>query len=540
MLRPAEMQREGLVAGSIGLGTHIERAARRHPGKAALIDHGQVFSYAEFNDRTDRLANALLDLGLAPGDRVAVLMDNAHEPIEAFAAAMKAGFTHVPLNSRLTAAETAELFRDSGAIAVIADHAHVPVIDRARADMPGLRQLITTSADGAESPGALDYETLIATASPVPPPYARSDARAFIIYTSGTTGHAKGVTTTQQEILSQAYTAILPEYGLNSSSRLLALYPHSSAASTNCAFGPAWILGATLIVDDVQHFTAERFLGNVERYQVTHATAVPTMLVRILRHVEEVGLRHDVSTLQRVAYGSAPIAPSVTAKLVETFGPIFMQVYGMTEVSGICCTLRADEHDASSETGLARLRSCGKPVPGAEVEVVSDDGSACAPGQLGEVRIGSDFLMNEYWQDPERTAQTLRDGWLYSGDIGRTDEDGYIYIVDRKKDVIISGGQNIISKEIEDALYEYPGVLEAAAIGVPDPEWGERVHAFVSFAGGHSNSEDDLRAFLSTRLASFKRPRAIGILPALPKNSVGKIAKSQLREPFWKDSERKV
>ena len=250
------------------------------------------------------------------------------------------------------------------------------------------------------------------------------------------------MTATQREILNQAFTAILPEYGLTAGSRLLALYPHSSAASTNCAFGPAWVLGATLIVDDVAHFTAGRFLSNIERYQVTHATAVPTMLVRILRHVEEAGLTSDVSSLQRVAYGSAPIAPSVTAKLIETFGPIFMQVYGMTEVSGICCTLRAGEHDASDEAGKARLRSCGKPVPGAEVEVVADDGLACAAGELGEVRIRSEFVMSEYWDDPLRTSQTLRGGWLYSGDIGRTDDAGYIYIVNRKKDLIISGGQN--------------------------------------------------------------------------------------------------
>jgi long-subunit acyl-CoA synthetase (AMP-forming) len=147
----------------------------------------------------------------------------------------------------------------------------------------------------------------------------------------------------------------------------------------------------------------------------------------------------------------------------------------------IVCTLRADEHDATTQTGLARLRSCGKPVPGAEVETVADDGTVCGAGELGEVRIRSDFVMNEYWNDPGRTSETLRDGWLYSGDIGRVDEDGYLYIVDRKKDLIISGGQNIVSKEIEDALYEFPGVLEAAAIGVPDEEWGERVHAFVSF-----------------------------------------------------------
>lgn len=524
----------------LGLGSHIRRAAQRHPGKAALIDHGEVFSYATFNERTDRLANGLLDLGLKPGDRVAVLMDNAHEPIEAFAAAMKAGFTHVPLNSRLTAGETAELFSDSGSIALIADQAHIPLINEARPGMRNLRLLITTGVEDAGQSGSVGFETLIRQAVPVPPEYARSEARALIIYTSGTTGHAKGVTSSQCEILNQALSAILPEYGLTPESRLLALYPHSSAASTNCAFAPTWILGATLIVDDVQHFTAERFLANIERYYVTHATAVPTMLVRVLRYVEQAGMKHDTSSLRRIAYGSAPIAPSVTAKLIEVFGPIFMQVYGMTEVSGIACTLRSDEHDATTEAGMARLRSCGKPVPGAEVEVAADDGRVCAAGELGEVRIRSDFLMNEYWNDPVRTGETLRGGWLYSGDIGRTDDDGYIYIVDRKKDLIISGGLNIISKEIEDVLYEFPGVLEAAVIGVPDEEWGERVHAFVSFADGHRPAISELHEFLAERLASFKRPREIEILPALPKNSVGKIAKSQLREPFWKETGRQV
>jgi acyl-CoA synthetase (AMP-forming)/AMP-acid ligase II len=525
---------------SVGLGTHLHRAARRHPGKPALVDHGETISYAQLDHRTDKLASAMLALGLGPGDRVAVLMDNAHEPIEAFAAAMKAGFTHVPLNSRLTAGETAELMSDAGAVALITDQTHLAVAETACAATPAIRHLIAATRGSSRPAGTLDFEALIEQAPASPPEYARTDARAFILYTSGTTGHAKGVTSTQHEILDQAFTAVLPEYGLTAASRLLALYPHSSAASTNCAFGPAWVLGATLIIDDVQHFTAERFLSNIERYQVTHATAVPTMLVRILRHVEEHGLQHDLATLQRVAYGSAPIAPVVTARLIEIFGPIFMQVYGMTEVSGICCTLRADEHDASDEAGAAKLRSCGKPVPGAEVEVVADDGTVCSPGDIGEVRIKSGFLMTEYWDDPARTAETLRDGWLYSGDLGRTDDEGYLYIVDRKKDLIISGGQNIISKEIEDAIYEYPGVLEAAAIGVPDDEWGERVHAFVSFSEGQRPAPGELEAFLTQRLASFKRPRAIEILPALPKNSVGKIAKSELREPFWRESGRRV
>jgi acyl-CoA synthetase (AMP-forming)/AMP-acid ligase II len=339
--------------------------------------------------------------------------------------------------------------------------------------------------------------------------------------------------------MSHATDAFFPEYLLRPTSRLLALYPHTSTASTNCAFVPAWLVGATLVIDDVRHFTAERFLANIEKYKVTHATAVPTMLVRILRHVEEAGLVNDVSSLEAIAYGSAPIAPDVTRRLLEFFGPIFMQVYGMTESNGIVCSLRRNEHDPTTPQGVQRLRSCGGAVVGAELEVVDEADVKCAPGVMGELRFRSNYLMLEYWNDTARTLETLKDGWLYSGDLGTMDEDGYLYILDRKKDLIISGGQNIVSKEIEDVLYEHPAVVEAAVIGVPDDEWGERVHAIVSLTDA-AVTADDLIAYLASRLASFKRPRAIDILPELPKNPVGKIAKAQLREPFWRDAGRSV
>ncbi len=521
---------------SVGIGYHIDRAARRYPDKAAIIDKGVEHSYRAFGERTQRLARALLDLGARPGDRVAVFMDNRHEALEAFGAAMKAGFTHVPLNSRLTQSEAAELANDAGAIALITDEAHADIVAAGRVDAPGLRHVITV--DGPRA-GFLDFESLINAASGEPFEYSGLDARALIIYTSGTTGHAKGVVSTQRQILNHVVEAFLPEYAIGPDSRILSLYPHSSTASTNSAFVPAWVMGCTIVLDDVRHFTAERFLGNIERYAITHSMAVPTMLVRILRHVEQEGLAFDVATLELIAYGSAPMAPDVTAKLLAHFGPIFMQVYGMTESSGVVTSLRRDEHAPTTPEGVMRLRSCGLAVPGAEIDVVDEQGLSCPPFETGEVRFRSDYLMEEYWQDPIRTAETLRDGWLYSGDLGQVDAEGYLYIVDRKKDLIISGGQNIVSKEIEDILYEHPSVMEAAVIGVPDDEWGERVHTFVSLTGDPVDAAE-LHEYLSTRLASFKRPRVIDVLPELPKNSVGKIVKGELRAPFWETAGRSV
>jgi fatty-acyl-CoA synthase/long-chain acyl-CoA synthetase len=520
----------------MSVGEQLRRNSLRYADKPVIIDHGVEVPYRVFNERVNRLAHGLLRLGAGRGDRIAVYLDNCREALEVLAACLKLGLVHVPLNSRLLAPEVLELVTDAGATIVIADEGHAERLDRVREKLAGSARFLMIR-DGA--PGYDSYEQLLADGdTPEPDVQVTQDDGAYILYTSGTTGHAKGVYSTQRQVVSHALSVVIPEYQLHADSRILVLYPHNSAASVNNAVVPALILGATLVLDDVRGFTAERFLDNVERFGITHLTVVPTMLTRVLRHIEEHGLRHDIASLEVIAYGSAPMAPALTRRWLHIVGRKLMQVYGMTEATAVISILRRSEHDPDTELGSQRLSSCGCPVALLDVQIVDDDGRPVPDGEIGEIRFRSPFMMTSYWHDRERTAQTVRDGWLHTGDVGRRDRDGFLYVVDRKKDLIISGGQNIASKEVEDALYLHPGVAEAAVIGIPDDEWGEVVHAVVVVSEGVT--ERELIDFLTSRLASFKRPRSLEFRSELPKNAIGKIQKGELRAPFWADRQRQV
>jgi fatty-acyl-CoA synthase len=241
---------------------------------------------------------------------------------------------------------------------------------------------------------------------------------------------------------------------------------------------------------------------------------------------------YDLSSLVTIWYGSTPMAPAMAERLLRVFGPVFVHVYGMTEFTGTATTLGKEEHELIARGDSDRIASCGRPVDGVELEIVGQDDRPVAGGDVGEIRMRSDFAMEAYWRDPERTSQTIRGGWLYTGDLGRQDASGYVYIVGRKKDLIIRNGEHIASKEIEDALHVHEAVLEAAAIGVPDPSVGEEIHAFVAVASDIDVSIDDIRAAASTRLPESRMPKSITILPSLPKNAVGKIQKVVLRERY--------
>jgi acyl-CoA synthetase (AMP-forming)/AMP-acid ligase II len=519
----------------MSVGEQLRRNSLRYPDKPVIIDHGVEVSYREFNERVNRLAHGLLRSGAVRGDRIALYLDNCHEALEVLAACLKLGLVHVPLNSRLLASEVLELVTDAGAKIVIADPAHAEQLDQMCAQFAETARYLMIR-DGA--PGYDSYEQLLADGDPGEPDVrVTDDDGAYILYTSGTTGHAKGVYSTQRQVVAHALSVVIPEYQLHADARILILYPHNSAASVNNAVVPALMLGATLVLDDVRGFTAPRFLRNVERLRITHLTVVPTMLTRVLRHIEEHGLTQDISSLEVIAYGSAPMAPALTRRWLDVVGRKLIQVYGMTEATAVISILRKSEHDPDTELGSRRLASCGCPVALLEVQIVDDDGRPLPDGEIGEIRFRSPFVMSGYWNDRERTAQTIRDGWLHTGDVGRRDRDGFLYVVDRKKDLIISGGQNIASKEVEDALYLHPGVAEAAVIGIPDDEWGEVVHAVVVVEGV---TESELTDFLAGRLASFKRPRSMEFRAELPKNAIGKIQKGELRAPFWADRQRQV
>jgi acyl-CoA synthetase (AMP-forming)/AMP-acid ligase II len=505
-------------------GTFVSRHAARYPDRIALLGDGYSVSYAELDERSNRLGHALRGLGLAAGDRIALMTDNRWECVEVMVSAAKAGLVFVPLDFRLDDAAAAHLLRHSGARAAVIGGSHREQAARLAA---GTAVEHWIHLDEVPDPGRLDYAALLAGRDPAPVlPLVPDDAGFCILYTSGTTGMPKGVYFTHQQTMDNAM-AVLVEYGLTAGSRYLVSYPHNSAGSVNHVIGPVLMAGGTLIIGDVRNFDAQRYYATVERYRITHSQLVPTMVFRLLA----AATTRDLSSLTTVGYASAPIPAPRVAEMLDRFGPIFIQAFGMTETCSVATVLgKADHAEAVAGTGREGiLASCGRASYGVEVAVVDDDDQPVPPGAFGEVVMRGRWLLRTYWRDEELTAATNRGGWLHSGDVGYLDAQGYLYLVDRKKDLLIIGGANIASKEIEDVLYEIPGVLEAAVIGAPDEEWGERPHAVLSPAPGHELDPEAVHAHCRDRLPTIKRPVQVTITETMPKTSTGKISKPQLR-----------
>ncbi|MFY9931871.1 MAG: AMP-binding protein [Streptosporangiaceae bacterium] len=518
-------------------GTFVTRHATRYPERVAMLSDDRAVSYAELDERSSRLGRALHGLGLAAGDRIALITDNRWECVEVMVAAAKAGLVFVPLDFRLDDDAAAHLLKHSGARAAVVGGSHREQAARLAAAGTPVEFWIhldgaTGEADSGQPPagqlqsGQLGYAELLGGAGDgAELPTAPDDAGFCILYTSGTTGVPKGVYFTHQQSMDNAM-AVLVEYGVDAASRYLVSYPHNSAGSVNHVIGPVLMAGGALVIGDVRNFEAARYFATVERYRVTHSQLVPTMVFRLLAAETSC----DLSSLTTVGYASAPIPAPRVREMIDRFGPIFIQAFGMTETCSVATVLGKADHQVAGTGREGLLASCGRASYGIEVAVVDDDDRPVPPGTLGEVIMRGRWLFECYWDDPELTAATKRGGWLHSGDVGYLDGEGYLYLVDRKKDLLIIGGANIASKEIEDVLYQIPGVLEAAVIGAPDEEWGERPHAFLAAAPGHDLDPEAVHAHCKDRLATIKRPVAITILATMPKTSTGKISKPQLRQ----------
>ena len=496
-------------------GTLVSRHATRHPGRVALVDESGTRTYAELDERTDRLATALRAKGLRDGDRVALITDNRLECVEVMVAAAKAGLVFVPLDFRLDDRAATHLLRHSGSLLAFVGASHREQASRLT-DTP-VRTWIDLD-DG--------YERLIADTAPEPLPTAQDDAGFCILYTSGTTGVPKGVFFTHQQTMDNAM-AVIVEFGIDADTRYLVSYPHNSAGSVNHVFGPVLMAGGRLVLGDVRGFDAQRYFTVVERERITHSQLVPTMVFRLLASDADRG--RDISSLTTVGYASAPIPAPKVKEMLARFGPIFVQAYGMTETCSFATVLTKADHESVGTDREGVLASCGRATYGVEVAIVDDEDRPAPPGTTGEVVMRGRWLFESYWDDPVLTEQTYRGGWLRSGDVGYLDEQGYLYLVDRKKDLLIIGGANIASKEIEDALYAVPGVLEAAVIGVPDEEWGERPHAVVVPRPGETVDAAAVHAHCREHLPTIKRPVAVTVRAAMPKTSTGKISKPALR-----------
>lgn len=509
----------------------IRRAAFRHPQTFACIDGKRRFTYAEFNERVNRQVNGLSAMGLKKGDRVAVLLNNCAEAIEAVAAAAKGGFVHVPVNFRNMSREIANVLTHSGSALIFVDAEYKDKFDKA--NVRGVRSIVVDPGQSYSQ-----YERWLADQSPAEPSVdVTVDDNFMICYTSGATGTPKGVLHQQRQSVAHA-PVVVWYYQFDQSSRVLLVYPHNSIASINMFYVPAWLVGAAVVLTDQRHFNADRWCDLVQSERVTHCHLVPTMLFRVLESAKLPVTDH--SSLRTIGYGSAPMPTERVERLQQVFGNILIQGYGMTEVSSVAAILDKRDHLESMRGDRERLSSCGRPAFGCELRVVDESGRDVVPGEVGEIIFRGPQVMTGYWNDPEKTAETIRGGWLYSGDMARVDDKGYLYIVDRKKDLIISGGANISSREVEEVLYWHPAVREASVIGKPDDQWGELPHAFISLKAGKSVASEELLSFCRERLAHYKCPHRIEIIDELPKSPMGKILKTELRARFWEGMKKKV
>lgn len=510
------------------------------PQRCASITPTARYTFRELDERVNRLSNALVSLGLRRGDRVAILSLNNHRYLELYYGVPQLGAVVVPINFRITPAEVKYIIEHSAAVAVCVDDALLPMIDALRPILPAVKQFI--SIGEAKHAGYLDYEELLAAASPQFSMSNGDDAVTVddllgLFYTSGTTAEPKGVMLTHGNMLAniEHSNAVRPAQPDD-------IYLHT-APMFHLADGAAAFL-------NVAHGVAQAYIGRfepsavfdiIQRERITTMVLIPTMITFLLLHPK---LRdYDLSSLRHITYGASPIAPDVLRKAMQAFACDFGQGYGLTEASPLLTVLTAADHKAAlEEERLARrLASCGRAVPGVEVRVVKDNGEDVRPGEVGEVIARGANIMKGYWKRPDETAKAVRDGWLYTGDLATVDEEGYVYLVDRKKDMIVSAGENVFSTEVEAVIYKHPAVKEAAVIPVPDKQWGEAVHVCLSLKDGASLRYEELFDFCKEELPTYKVPRSMEIFEGeLPKGGTGKILKKELRKRHWQGHERLI
>jgi long-chain acyl-CoA synthetase len=494
------------------------RRAVRVAGDRPAVRFGSVeLTYAETWERCARLAGGLRGLGLERGDRVALVAQNSHRYLELYQAVPAAGLVLVPLNPRHTDAELRYALEDSGARVLFASR---PV-----AGLPASVEHVVEGADG--------HEALLAGAEPAGfPDDVGEDDLAGLFYTGGTTGRSKGVMLRHRSLVANAmhFQAALP-FGADTC--FLVVAPMFHLAGTIAVLATVWHGGRQVVMEA---FDPGAMLDLIESERATVTQVVPTMLAAMCD--EQLERPRDVSSLRVLTFGGAPSATETLRRARRAFPDAeLMTMYGATETAPLVTIL----------PGLHRLidapqaRSCGRPAVGVEVRIVDADGAEAPPGEVGEVTVRGPNVMAGYWDKPEQTAAVLRDGWYSTGDMGRLDEEGYVYLVDRAKDMIVTGGENVYSTEVEDVLYRHPAVREAAVFGVPDERWGEAVHAVVVAREGARPSPEELVAHCREAIAGYKVPKRIELRDEpLPKSGTGKVLKRELRAPFWEGRESAV
>lgn len=511
----------------------LHRALQNRPDHLATVCGPRRHSYRQFVDRLSRLAAALQSFGMQPGDRVGMLALNSDRYLEFFYGTWWGGGAVNPVNIRWSAAEIAYSLDDCDTRILLIDEQYKGLAAELRSRSKSLRTLVYVG-DGDTPEGMLNYEQVLSAAAPVADTGRAGTDLAVVMYTGGTTGFPKGVMLSHESLTANAL-ALVAAGATSSEGRALLIAPMFHIAIGALIFGHVLVGGTNIVVP---MFTPPATLQAMQEHRITHTLLVPTMIQLTVDHPD--ADRFELSSLQMMTYGGSVISEPVLRRAMKRFPNAgFMQAYGMTELSPCATYLSpADHRGESGKPGL--LRSAGRPTLTTEVRVVDEQGIEVARGTVGEVAVRGANVMLGYWNKPEQTAAALRGGWMHTGDGGYMDEDGYLYIVDRMKDMIVSGGENVYSAEVENALAQHPAVGASAVIGIPSEQWGEAVHAVVMLKPGAKVSAEELTEHCRNLIAGYKCPRTVEFRDALPMTGAGKIQKTELRKPYWEGRTRAV
>lgn len=516
----------------------LRRAAQLNPAGDALRHEGRSQPWRTFPDRVARLAGGLAALGVEPGDRVAVLALNSDYYYEFYFAVAWVGGVFVPINTRLAGPEIVHWLSDSESKVLCVDEAFAAQIEGLRPELPLLETVVTLG--DAALPGSATHWEALATAEPVADAGRCNDDLAGLFYTGGTTGRSKGVMLSQQNLLVNAMQAA-PILQLRPGDRCLHVAPMFHIADWCMAVGMLLMAGTNYFLPA---FEPEAVMATIEREKIQRMLMVPTMINRVVH--DPTLANYNLQSLEGVLYGASPMPEAVIRKALEALpSTCFYQAYGQTEAAPILTMLAPEYHTVDPASPFAgKLTSAGQAIPGVEVTVLDENDQPVPPGTVGEVCARGPNVMLGYRNLPEQTAKTLASSWLHTGDGGRMDEDGFLHIVDRVKDMIISGGENVYSAEVENVLMLHPAVDQCAVIGIPDADWGEKVHAIVvpsADLGDDALDETVLISHCRAHIAGFKVPRSITFQrEPLPLSGAGKILKTALRAPYWEGAERQV
>ena len=488
----------------------LQHAAADHGERPAVYLDGRVLSYSRLWDAAGRMTSLLSSLGIGPGDRVAVMLPNVPAFPAAFYGALAAGAVVVPVNPLLKSREVAYYLRDSGATVLLAWHTAADEAGKAAAETGA--QVIEISEPSLSA--------LLADFAPVPEGVERADEDdAVILYTSGTTGTAKGAELTHASLRRNAWLMATTLLHAGPGDVIMGCLPLFHSFGLTCALNTTIMSGSTLTL--LPRFDPGKALEIIGRDKVTIFEGVPTMYAAMLH--DPAGAQADTSSLRVCVSGGAAMPVEIMGGFEQAFGCVILEGYGLSETSPVASFNHPDK--------ARKPGSIGTPIAGVQMRVVDPGGTELPAGEVGEVVIAGHNIMKGYWGKPEATAEAISDGWFRTGDLGRADEDGYFYIVDRKKDLIIRGGFNVYPREVEEVLYEHPAVAEVAVIGIPHDELGEEVGAAVTLKPGVTATTAELRAFAREQMAPYKYPRHVWFVPGLPKGPTGKILRREVHPP---------